>query len=254
MPPLGTELTGNADCPWDEFDPDVYTDLCYRILRDDDRLILQRIRDFFADSLGHRRGLRGADVGPGSNLYPALALLPFCDEITLVERGAANRRWLRVEIAGPDGYARSWDPFWTELATAAPYRQVAQPRQALRERARVIAGDVFTLERNQWDVGTMCFVAESITARSTEFRRAVARFLGALRPSAPFAAAFMADSLGYTVAAHRFPAVAVSRTDVAASLSPLASLHEVTVISSDTPLRDGYSGMILALGRARLAA
>ena len=42
----------------------------------------------------------------------------------------------------------------------------------------------------------MFFVAESITEDAVEFRAAVAAFVGAPTPGAPFAAAFMAGSAG----------------------------------------------------------
>ena len=54
----------------------------------------------------------------------------------------------------------------------------------------------------------MFFVAESITEDPAEFHAALARFVGALKPGAPFAAAFMAGSDGYPVAGTRFPGAA----------------------------------------------
>ena len=80
-----TEPAGyNADYPWDEFDPEDYFAHNYASLRDDDREILEIVRSYFADQLGDlpMHSLRGIDVGTGANLYPALAMLPFCEEIT----------------------------------------------------------------------------------------------------------------------------------------------------------------------------
>jgi hypothetical protein len=73
---------------------------------------------------------------------------------------------------------------------------------------------VFELPASQWDLGTMFFVAESITEAPEEFRAAVAGFIGALRPGAPFAAAFMAGSDGYPVAGTYFPALPITPDDV----------------------------------------
>src|SRR5690606_18943386 len=147
VPHAHTGSPANVDCPWDQFDPEWYVDHNYGVLREDDKDILKWMRDFFVEFLGENRHYRGIDLGAGANLYPALAMLPFCDEITLVERGAANRRWLRREISGPHGYRGTWDPFWETLAEAEPYARCADPRKALRDRARVQYGDVFQLAR-----------------------------------------------------------------------------------------------------------
>jgi hypothetical protein len=250
MPRLEAELTSNADCPWDEFDPDWYVEKNYGTLRDDDQQILTLVRDFFSEVVtGQRRG-RGIDLGAGANLYPALTMLPFCTEVTLAERGASNRQWLRDQVTRPTGYGPSWDPFWVELTAARPYQAVRDPRAALRERARIQFGDVFKLGRRQWDLGTMFFVAESLSAREREFKQATHHFVNSLRIGAPFAAAFMKDSRGYTVGSHRFPAVAVNEVDVEHCLSAVAKVSKIVPIRMFTPLREGYGGMILALGTA----
>jgi NNMT/PNMT/TEMT family. len=247
----------NADCAWDEFDPEWYVGHNYRVMRDDDREILRRVRDFFADVTGGRRDLRGIDVGSGANLYPSLAMLPFCDEITLWERSHANVRWLEREVRD---YASSWDVFWDLLCEQDCYRRVEDPRAKLAAAARVRQGNVFDLDRlesagdgpaleQRWDIGTMFFVAESITALRTEFARAVTLFIRALRPGAPFAAAFMRNSTGYDVNKRHFPAVAVTEAEVKDQLSDLGCHADVAVIPSVAPLREGYDGMILARGR-----
>jgi len=238
---------GNADCLWDEFDPNWYVDHNYRQLRDDDRRILQQVRNFFATEASRPVG-RGIDVGAGPNLYPSLAMLPFCREITLLERSRANFRWLNREVAG---YSHSWDAFWNVLAGRRPYAELDDPRKRLWQAASVQRGDLFELKpRKPWDLGTMFFVAESITAKRGEFQRALERFIRALRPGAPFAAAFMQNSHGYTVGSHRFPAVMVSLNDVEQCLDRLGCDSRVEPIRSATPLRDGYDGMILATGWA----
>lgn len=246
MPTVHDELRGNADCSWDDFDPTSYVDHNYREMRDDDARILQQVRNYFAKVAGHSSG-HGIDVGSGPNLYPSLSMLPFCEEITLWEHGRSNVRWLRQELVS---YAPTWDSFWHLLCHREQYAQVEEPREALHKAARVWQGDVFRLGRKQWDIGTMFFVAESITARKNEFREAVGKFVHALKPGAPFAAAFMRNSLGYTVGSHRFPAVAVTETDVRECLNDLGCRTEISLIPSVSPLRDGYEGMILALGQA----
>lgn len=248
------EATSNADYPWDEFDPAQYAAHNYGVLRDEDHELLKRVRDYFVDVVAGQRPRHGIDLGAGPNLYPALAMLPFCNRITLAERGAANRRWLTEQINRAEGFAPSWDDFWEVLAPLRAYGRVKDPRGALRERAHVRYCDVFRFrQQRSWDIGTMFFVAESITAQWGEFQKASRQFVKTLRIGAPFAMAFMRNSRGYTVGTHRFPAVAVDEAKIAHTLAGVAEIDEITPIQFDeqAPLREGYEGMILALGRAR---
>jgi hypothetical protein len=244
---------GNADCPWDDFNPEEYAAHNYGILRAEDHELLKLIRDYFTDVGTDKRFRHGIDLGAGPNLYPSLAMLPFCDEITLRERGKENRRWLKQQITRAEGYDESWDLFWDVLRPVRPYDRIKDPRAALRERARVQYCDVFRFtQQRSWGIGTMFFVAESITAQWGEFQKAARQFVKTLRIGAPFAAAFMRNSRGYTVGTHRFPAVAVDEGKIEHTLAGVAEVDEITRIrvNEKAPLRDGYEGMILALGRA----
>jgi hypothetical protein len=247
----------NADYPWDEFDPTEYFSHNYSELRHDDQQILDATRDFFSKvdrSAGVSREAAddrptvGLDLGSGTNLYPALAMLPFCAELTLWEFSASNAAWLRRET---QAYSPSWDKFWERLALAPPYQDTADPRTTLAARSRVHQGSVFDLPTAAWDMGTMFFMAESCTANPVEFAAATHRFIAALRPGAPFAAAFMENSTGYHVGGRRFPAVSVTQETVRQCLEEVSGSLDVQHIDSgNTPLRDGYSGMILVLGTA----
>lgn len=242
---------GNSGYVWDDFEAEAYAQANYARLRDDDRYLLTETAGFLARSLSpstsRARRLTGVDVGTGANLYPALAMLPFCREIDLWERGGRNTRWLTSEVRS---YSAIWDDYWDVLADRRPYRAHGDPRAGLSRTARVCHADLFRLPRHTWDVGTMFFIAESISDRRSEFELAIARFVGGLRPGAPFAAAFMRDSHGYPVGDKWFPSVAVREPDVEDCLAPLSRGLRVSTVETDEPLRDGYSGMILALGVA----
>lgn len=232
---------------WDSFDPASYHHEHYARLRDDDAQILALLADWFAtaDIPDHAHGV---DVGAGANLYPSLAMLPHCRRITLIEHGAPNRRWLQRQVAA---LPPSWEPFWSTLTDQQPtiYKPL-HPATALAGRTDVCPGDIRTLLGRRWDVGTMFFVAESITQVRTEFAVAVRAFVRSLRPGAPFAAAFVTGSTGYTIAGVDFPAVAVQADDVAAALKTVAVDVELHQIEGLRPLRPGV-GMLLATGRAR---
>jgi hypothetical protein len=247
----GRVLTGvNANFPWNRFDSAAYLSHNYSTLRFDDRKIIESVSDYFARAgVGHT--LQGLDVGSGTNLYPAFTMLPFCAELTLWEHSISNVEWLRREKIA---YSPSWDPFWNILAERQHYRDVHDPRRALAERTCVEQGSIFDLPKSSWDIGTMFFVAESLTTKHAEFELATRRFIEALRPDAPFAAAFMENSVGYDVGSIRFPAVAITVADVCSCLDGMASNLTVDRIGFGTdPVREGYSGMIFALGRTRQA-
>src|SRR5215470_5845419 len=250
---------GNADYSWDDFDSTEYFEHNYSELRPDDAQILEAVRDFFCKvdcSGGAGGGLggrptRGLDVGSGSNLYPALAMLPFCaGGLTLWEYSARNIDWLCREVGS---YSKSWDLFWERLAVSPPYQGIADPRAALAERARVHQGSIFDLPTASWDVGTMFFVSESLTEDEIEFSRATRCFVAALRPGAPFAAAFMENSTGYDVGDRRFPAVEVTVESVRHCLEGVSGSLDISRVDiGGDPLRAGYTGMILALGTVAL--
>lgn len=231
--------TRNASYPWDQFDPDWYARHNYGQQRRDDAELFHRTRTHFA-AAGLRPDASGLDVGAGANLFPLLALLPHCAEVTLRDRSTANVAWLR---AACDDLPPMWSPY------AGP--DWAGTVEQVRKKALVEQGSVFDLPEAGWDAGTMFFVAESITGLRVEFEDAVASFLTALKPSAPFAAAFMAGSTGYRVADQWFPAVPVHAGDVSGFLARLGATADVTTVVDGTPLRDGYDGMILATGWAR---
>lgn len=236
----------NSDFPWDNFDSRWYYDHNYKILRDDDRQIIERVRDFFAslDLPDHRHGV---DVGSGTNLYPALAMLPFCNKITLCEYSISNISWLKREV---QSYSSSWDDFWALLTEKQPYSLIDSPRESLASAVHVERGSIFDLPRSTWDIGTMFFAAESISAEPSEFQDALDNFIRSLRPGAPFAAAFMENSVGYSVGARQFPAVAITKDDVECRLAgDVKNLSIYRIGLTNKPLRVGYGGMILATGR-----
>jgi NNMT/PNMT/TEMT family len=236
----------NSHLPWDNFDPSWYLSHNYNALRDDDRQIIEIVRDFFATlDLSTKR--HGIDVGTGPNLYPALTMLPLCETITLNDYAAPNVSWLRREVMS---YSPSWDPFWSSLIKEPLYKSVNHPRKSLAAAARVAQASIFELPKSRWDIGTMFFVAESISSEPSEFQAAVHGFVGSLRCGAPFAAAFMENSLGYDVGAHRFPAVAITAHDVENCLvADTENLGIYRIGKTSMPLRMGYDGMILVIGK-----
>lgn len=242
----------NAEFPWDEFNTSSYFEHNYRRIRGDDAEILELTQSWFAsvlpDSAAARgRAVHGVDVGCGPNLYPSLAMLPLCHTVTLLDYSAATMAWLAEHL----GHCEElWRPYWELISPGGSRGRFDQARGWLAERGRLSHGSLFDLPRDSWDVGTLFFVAESMTEDFAEFDAALAQFLSALRPGAPFAAAFMEHSVGYTVGGISYPSVSVGAEEIDACLSPRTSELKIHRIRTrPAPLRPGYAGMILALGR-----
>jgi NNMT/PNMT/TEMT family len=248
----------NADGRWNEFSSQEYWRHNYEEMQPEDREIIERVSLFFTRSFAHRDHAEHAiDVGSGANLYPALLMLPWADQILLTDYSENNLSWLRQQVM-EDGTSWNWHSFWRELCKRRGYSQISEPRKQLREAclgepelAGIARCSVFDLPRARWQLGTMFFVAESITQDSAEFRAAVGAFIHALVPGSPFAATFMAGSDGYFVAGTPFPAVQISAGDVTQCLSDLGA-ENLSVRLNRTPhrVRPGYNGMIVATGLA----
>jgi hypothetical protein len=246
----------NSDAPWNRFSSHDYWRRNYYELQAEDQEIIRRVSDFFIHAFTGRPpvGL-GIDVGSGTNLYPALLMLPWTEHILLTDLSASNVGWLRGQLAD-DGPVWTWEPFWREVQESGGYKQIGEPRKHLRQACTSVsrcAGieqrSVFDLPEARWDLGTMFFVAESITEDAGEFHAAIERFVRALKPGSPFAAAFMAGSQGYLVADTRFPALPIIADDVGLHFTELGTSElSVELLSTKHRVRDGYQGMIVATG------
>jgi hypothetical protein len=205
------------------------------------------VRDFFAKA-DIPSNARGIDAGSGPNLYPALSMLPFCSRITMLDISRSNVGWLRRQQLRPDA---SWQKFWEVLAQEHAYQEIGGYKDHLRHNTLVEQGSIFDLPSRRYHVGTMFFVAESLSNYFDEFSYAMKCFLGSLHDQAPFAIAFMRGSVGYTVNDVAFPAVAIDEVDVKNCLDDVAAeISSITDIAMVSRFRDGYEGMMLATGRA----
>jgi hypothetical protein len=249
-------LVRNADAPWNKFSSGDYWRDNYSELQAEDQEIIRLVSHFFIDAFADGPpARRGIDVGSGPNLYPALLMLPWTKQLLLTDFSASNVRWLRHQLAD-DGPAWAWQPFWLELCDAEGYQRIAEPRKQLREACFGQAGyagiernSIFALPEARWDVGTMFFVAESITQDPEEFGAALTSFIRALTPGAPFATAFMAGSKGYPVASTDFPALPITPDDLESRFTELdVDGLNVELLRTSHRVRDGYEAMIVATG------
>jgi NNMT/PNMT/TEMT family len=259
MADVAKHVMRNADVPWNRFSSEDYWRRNYGELQAEDEEIVRQVSQFFAVAFtGRPRAGRGIDVGSGTNLYPALLMLPWTERILMTDFSWSNVDWLRRHLAEDSG-AWTWRPFWDEMQGAERYTEIDNPREHLQAACRSEPGyagveqlSVFSLPKARWDLGTMFFVAESIGEDVGEFRDALACFAGALKPGAPFATSFMAGSRGYLVADTRFPALPITPDDVWQHFTGLGVGDlRVELLRTKHRVRDGYEGMIVATGFAR---
>lgn len=253
----------NDDAPWGDFDTSAYLARNYRDLLDADAAILQFVRSHFSDHFRENRvdaerPILGIDIGAGANLYPAMTMLPWCTEITLFDRAPKNVDYLREQQLHVDP---AWKSFWDVLCKEPAYERIdAEWTEKFRKSVRVQEGNLFSLGRrnlfgrrrfgNRWQIGTMFFVAESISTSHDEFRRAVECFMRILEPGAPFAAAFMEGSTGYDVGDRHFPACDVDEAQVKESFRRFAGKVDTRRLGDVSHMvRPGHTGIILACGK-----
>jgi NNMT/PNMT/TEMT family len=248
----------DTDSLWNTFSPNDYWRRNCSKLQAEDTDIVRVVSRFLASAFaGRAPAQRAIDVGSGGNLYPALLMLPWTEQILLTDHSESNVSWLQDQVAD-DTDPWAWHLFWQEMRAAKRYSDVDEPRERLREAcvgepgfAGIERLSIFDLPEAQFDLGTMFFVAESITGAAEVFRAAVGCFVGTLKPGAPFAAAFMAGSNGYEVADAVFPAVPITPDDVTRHLTALGVRDpSVELLKTSHRVRDGYAGMIVATGFA----
>jgi NNMT/PNMT/TEMT family len=246
----------NADVRWEDFPPQDYWGRNYKKMLPPDKVIIRLVGSFFRETFrDHARVQRAIDVGSGANLYPALLMLPWAEQILLTDYSESNVRWLRGQVMDDD-VAWTWQPFWRELQALEGYNRVSEPRKQLRlactgkgGQSAVEEYSVFDLPRAQWQLGTMFFVAESITRDPEEFAKALERFVGALEPHSPFAAAFMSGSQGFPLGNVTYPALPVAADDIREHFTRLCvSELSIKELQTSQLVREGYEGMVVASG------
>lgn len=240
----------NDAVPWSNFDADEYWKLNYASVLPEDAEIIECASKFLIEACGDpARRMQAVDVGAGTNLYPALLMLPWAEHIVFTEYASKNIDWLGQDLAERPGEWR-WQPFWDLVAGLPSYRTVTDPRRALAAAHEVRTVSIFDLEPAAWDLGSMFFVADGMTTDQGEFDAAVRAFLASLRPGSPFLMAFMEGSTGYDVKGERYPSVHVTPQSLDALLAdlPVAGTSVLRTDNSVRRLRRGYDAMLLVTG------
>jgi hypothetical protein len=249
----GESTTRNDAAAWSDFDAGEYWKFNYASVLPEDADIIRCASKFLIEACGTRpQCKRAVDVGAGSNLYPALLMLPWAEHIVFTDYAGSNIRWLKENLADTPG-EWVWQPFWDLVADLPCYRTVKWPRRRLAATHDILSLSIFDLPRRTWDLGSMFFVADGITSDIAEFESAVRAFLGALIPGSPFIMAFMEGSTGYDVGRVPFPAVKITQKSLQALLAnlPVRGTDILRTDNSIRRLRPGYDAMLFVTGFVR---
>jgi hypothetical protein len=88
----------NNAAPWSEFDAEGYWRFNYDSLLPEDAQIIRHASDFLINACEGRVVRCAVDVGAGTNLYPALLMLPWTQRIVFTEFAPANIDWLNQNL------------------------------------------------------------------------------------------------------------------------------------------------------------
>jgi hypothetical protein len=240
----------NGAVRWSDFDADEYYKINYTSVLPEDAQIIQCASKFLIEACGPpSRVKRAVDVGAGTNLYPALLMLPWAEHVVFTEYAPSNIDWLGQNLVDAPG-EWPWQPFWDLVAELPGYQAIRDPRRRLATVREVRTLSIFDLPPRTWDLGSMFFVADGMTADEAEFESAVRAFLDALLPGSPFLMAFMEGSRGYDVRGRWYPSVTLTRRFLDAVLAelPVTGTSVLRTDNSVRKLRPGYDAMLLVTG------
>jgi len=228
---------------WDEFDSELYAKDNFRKITEFDEEILEEMSDFYAKENPYGNFL---EVGPASNMYPILTALPYANAVFLWEYGAQNVAYLNQQCEELNPVWQQWINKLRELKPEI-YNNV-DFQQQLKDKVTVIQGSIFNLPSSKFDNISMHAVAESLTGKPREFRRAVNCFLSAGKPETTVVTTFVGNSSGYNEAGRPFPAVSIKPWDAIKIMGP--KMQSFQVGSTTAELRQG-SPLIKVFGRLK---
>jgi hypothetical protein len=194
-------------------------------------------------------GNAGVFIGPG-------LLAPFITDdghLSLCDVGQPQLRTItRILKKGRRQNLGMWQKFEDKMAENELWHDAIARACAL---GTADYQDIFELESNQADAGSMFYVAESITPNRAECERAANCFLDAIRPNGLVIWAAMTGSDGYDTAGNTFSATWLDPQDMIDSAEDKVRNIRLTYTEASLGARGHsgpqYSGMALLVGVKR---
>lgn len=238
----------NADADWNAWPVAPYLAVNYRVLHPADAAVIAHHSAFYRElEPGSLR--RTAEIGAGPNLYPLMLAAAASRHIDAIEVSTASLAYLRDQLRhGPDA---SWYAFYAECRRLNRYLPASLTDALAVVRPR--HGDAMSAAPGRYDLVSMHFVAESVTADRTEFHELCDAFVRAVRPGGYLVAAFMANMPSYRVdEGPTWPAYPVDAEAVRGAFTPHVEILRLAEIDRDETLPNyGDTGMIVLHGRRR---
>jgi hypothetical protein len=245
---MTAEPRRNADADWDAWPVEQYLAENYRTLHPSDAAVIgahSRLYQRIEPGSLHRT----VEFGAGPNLYPLLLAAAASRHIDAVEPGAAGVAYLRRALA--DGPEPSWQPFYAECRRLDPALP-ATMREALSV-VHVHRAPLTAPPAPPYDLASMHFVAESVTAEPAEFRSLCDSYVAAVRPGGYLVAAFMAGMPTYRLGdGSVWPGLPVTAETLHEVFEPLVDDLQITAVGRDDTLPAyGDEGMLVLHARRR---
>lgn len=240
------ELLHNRDVDWNRWPVQTYLEENYRVPHPADLAVIDHHARFYRRLRPGSIG-RSLEFGAGPNLYPLMLAASVSRHIQAVEPSAASVAYLQGQLR--NGADRSWSAFYEECRRRLP--TLPPDLNTALSIVEVTHAGAAEIGADAYDLGSMHFVAESVTEDLAEFTALCERFAKAVRPGGPLIAAFMENMGRYRLGdGSSWPGVRVDSDIVRAVFARLATGIEVTRIEADATLPDyGYTGMVLMTAR-----
>lgn len=249
--------TSKTFTPWKDFDVIEYVTRKYgKTLLKEDRFIISKVIET-VQKLDIKPGSLQtvADVGAGPNLYPAMLFAPLVKsksdggQIDLIEYSQANRAYVESILHG-DGKPLVPESVWRkfEELMARESDLWEHALNGVKEKARVVAGDIFELPTDYYDAISSYFVSESITEDMATCKKAVDSLINATKKDGFLMIAHMLGTQAWPAGeGTQFPAVPITVEDLHKMYDTKTKVEIFeTGAKPDDP--KGHYGMALVVG------
>jgi len=246
---------------WSEFDSFEYVERNYdnngEILPEDKALISHVIKSLKQIGITPGSLERVADVGTGPNLYPVMLLSPYINANMKIDslEFSPNRAYLAKVIGGTiePKHASIWHKFEQYMVEVGGDLYLGC-EEFTKKRTKIKYGNIFDLPKNEYDLISSYFVAESIVDSQLPFREAIHSLRDALKTNGILIVAHMVGSEGWPAGeGTHFPAVnlTVDQIKTAYFDADMDIISMLTVTHDDKKAREGYHGMLLVIAHPK---
>lgn len=246
---------------WSEFDSHEYVERNYdnngEIMAEDKALISHVIKSLKQIGIAPGSLDKVADIGTGPNFYPVMLLSPYVKAGAKIDslEFSPNRAYLAKVIGGTiePKHASIWHKFEQYMVEVGGELYLGC-EEAAKKMVKIQFGNIFDLPKNEYDLISSYFVAESIVDSQMPFREAIQSLGRALKENGILVVAHMVGSEGWPAGeGTHFPAVNLSVEQIKAAYldADMNIISILTVDHNNKKIREGYHGMMLVIAHPK---